>query len=128
MDRIRREYDESFRRYVVEELESGALSLADCSKEYGVAKSLLKTWAKEYGRFRPERSVVEVIMKSEKEKIAELEKALSAAHLKNLAYEELIKIANKKYKTDIKKNFGTQVSGILEEEGKPSKSSVRSSK
>ena len=49
-------------------------------------------------------------MKSEKEKIAELEKALSDSHLKNRFYEKLIERASKRYKTDLKKTIGSQLS------------------
>ena len=45
-------------------------------------------------------------MKSEQDKIAALEKALADAHLKLRVYDELITQANKRYKTDLKKNFG----------------------
>ena len=128
MGNIRKIYDERLKRHVVEELESGELSLADCSREYGVPRTLLKHWTKEYGRFRPERSIVEVVMKSEKERIAELEKALSDATLQNRVYEEIIKIADKKYKTDLKKTIGTQLSGGSIEQDTKSKGSVKRSK
>lgn len=49
-------------------------------------------------------------MKGEEEKIRELEKALAESHLKNRLYEEIIDLANKKYKTDLKKSYGTSQS------------------
>lgn len=106
MDTIRKSYDEAFKRHLVSEIESGELSQADAAKEYGVSKSLVKNWLAEYGRFRPERSVVEIVMKSEKERIAELEKALADAHLKIRVYDEILNQAGKKYKADLKKTFG----------------------
>jgi soluble lytic murein transglycosylase-like protein len=84
------------------------MSRADAAAEYGVPKSMLQLWLEEYGRFRPKKSVVEVVMKSEKEKITELEKALADAHLKLRLYDEMIKLAGKKYKVDLKKTFGME--------------------
>ena len=69
-------------------------------------------------------------MKSEKDKIAELEKALAEAHLKIRVYDQLITEANKCYNTDIKKNFGIRPSESSAEETegarlrKPAKSST----
>lgn len=107
MDRIRRSYDESFRRYIVEEIEKGEFSRAEAAKEYGLTKAAIKRWLEEYGRFCPQHSVVEVVMKSEKERISELEKALAEAHLKIRVYDEILNLAGRKYKVDLKKTFGT---------------------
>jgi len=107
MDTIRKSYDEGLKRQIVSEVESGQLSLVDAAKEYGAHKSLIRLWLEEYGRFQPKRSVMEVVMKSERERIAELEKALADSHLKNLMYEEILNVAGKKYKVDLKKTFGT---------------------
>ena len=102
-----RRFSEAFRMKIVEEIEVGGLSVAGASKEYGVPKGSIKNWLSEYGRFKPKRSVVEVVMKSEQERIAELEKALADAHLKMRIYDEIINQAGKKYKVDLKKTFGT---------------------
>ena len=110
MTNVRKVYEEALKRHVVAELEGGSMSLKDCSDEYGVPRSLLKHWVREYGRFRPEASVVEVVMKSERERIAELEKALADSHLKNRVYEEIINLADREYKTDLKKTFGPKQS------------------
>lgn len=111
MSEQRKIYSDSFRRTVVSEIEDGELSQADAAKRYGVTKGAVKHWLEEYGKFRPKRDIIEVVMKSEQEKIQELEKALSEAHLKIRAYEELLKIAEKKQGEDLKKNIGTKSSG-----------------
>lgn len=108
MDNIRKTYSEEFKRHIVEEIEGGGLCQIDAAREYGLAKSLVKLWLSEYGRFRPQRSVMEIVMKSEKDKIAELEKALAEAHLKIRLYDEILTQAGKKYKTDLKKTFGIE--------------------
>lgn len=121
----RKKYDESFRRYVVKEIEAGELSQADAARQYGIAKGLVRIWLEEYGKFRPKRDIVEVVMKSEQDKIQELEKALSEAHLKIRAYEELLKIAEKKYGGGLKKNTGTTLSERSAKKGAQSKKGAR---
>ena len=104
--RVRHQYSEELQRHVVSEIESGKLSITDAAKDYRVSKASVKNWLSLHGKFRPKRSIVEFVMKSEKEKIAELEKALSEAHLKLRIYDEILNQAGKKYKTDLKKSFG----------------------
>lgn len=123
----RRVYSEEIRRHIVAEIESGELSIADAAKEYGAGKSLVQLWLKEYGKFRPKRDVVEVVMKSEKERIAELEKALADAHLKIRVYDEILNQAGKKYKTDLKKTFGLAPSASLPDADVKSKKSAKCS-
>lgn len=106
MNMLRKTYSEEFKEAVVHEIESGNLSRIEASREYGVTRSNIKHWLNEYGRFRPERNVLEVVMKSEKERIAELEKALADAHMKIRVYDKIIEQAGKEYKADLKKNFG----------------------
>jgi transposase len=103
----RRHFSEELKVRIVEEIESGNLSITEASLECGTTKTSIKYWLEEYGRFKPKRSIVEVVMKSEQERIAELEKALADAHLKMRIYDEIINLAGKKYKVDLKKTFGT---------------------
>ena len=39
----------------------------------GTSVTMVQKWLEEYGRFKPKRDVVEVVMKSEQDKIAALE-------------------------------------------------------
>ena len=116
MDKIRKKYSEEVKVGIVHEIESGRLSLREARKEYDIPVSMVRVWLDEYGRFRPKRSVMEIIMKSEKDKISEMEKALAEAHLTIRAYEELLRQAGKKYKVDLKKTFGVQQSEPSKEE------------
>ena len=125
MDNVTRKHSEPLKRAIVEEVESGRMSRADASREYGVAKSLLQLWVNEFGRFKPKRSVVEIVMKSEKEKIAELEKALAEAHLKIRVYDEILNEADKRYKLDLKKNFGISPSASSDGKALKSKRSAK---
>lgn len=125
MDNVRTSHQEALKRSIVAEIEGGVLSIADASREYGVNKSLLGLWLREYGKYRPKKDIVEVVMKSEKDRIAELEKALADATLKARIYEELIKIADKEYKIDIKKTFGTGLSEPSSGKGEKSRKSPK---
>ena len=112
-----RRFRESLKRRIVKQIEAGSMSISEASREYGASKTSVKSWLEDYGRFRTQRRIVEVVMKDEKEKITELEKALADAHLKLRLYDEIINIANKKYKTDLKKTIGTKELGSSGKKG-----------
>ena len=97
MENIRMSFSEDVKRSIIEELESGRLSIREAAERGHTTVSRVKLWLEEYGKYKPKRDIVEVVMKSEEERIAELEKALADAHLKNLVYEEIIALAGKKY-------------------------------
>lgn len=108
-ERALHRYSEELKRRIVEEIEGGHLSIREASRETRAGVTQVQKWLDEYGRFKPKRDVVEVVMKSEQDKINELEKALAEAHLKIRVYDELIRQADKRYKTDLKKSFGTRL-------------------
>ena len=103
MERAQKSYSPEVKRAIVEELESGQMSLREAAARSHTSVTRVQQWLKEYGRYQPKRDVVEVVMKSEEEKIAALEKALAEAHLKLLVHEKIIELAGKKYKVDLKK-------------------------
>lgn len=100
-------YSPELKQRLVDELEAGQLTLREAAQDARTTVAMVRTWLEEYGRYKPKRDIVEVVMRSEQERIAALEKALAEAHVKLLVYDELITQANKRFKTDIKKNFGT---------------------
>lgn len=106
MERAHHRYSSELKQRLVEEIERGHLSKREAARDAQTSVTMIQKWLEEYGRYQPKRDVVEVVMKSEQDKIAALEKALAEAHLKLRVYDELITQANKRYKTDIKKNFG----------------------
>lgn len=128
MDNRRSSFQEGLKRSIVAEIEGGRMSIADASREYRISKSMLALWLREYGKYRPKKDVVEIVMKSEKDRIAELEKALADATLKARVYEELINQANKVYKLDIKKTFGTGSSELSKEKTSKSRKPAKHSK
>ena len=106
MERVYHRYRAELTQRLVEEIEQGQLSVREAARDAQTSVTMVQKWLEAYGRFTPKRDVVEVVMKSEQDKIAALEKALAEAHLKLRVYDELINQANQRYKTDIKKNFG----------------------
>lgn len=119
MERARMIVSPEVKRAIVEELENGQLSLREAASRGHTTVSRIQLWLKEYGKYQPKRDIVEVVMKSEEEKIAALEKALADAHLKLLVQDKIIELASKKYKADLKKTFGSVPSSSLEEKPRP---------
>lgn len=111
MTRTHHRYSAELKQRLVEEIEQGQLSLRAAARDAQTSVAMVQKWLEEFGRFKPKRDIVEVVMKSEQDKIAALEKALADAHLKLLVYDELIVQANKRYKTDLKKSFGMSPRG-----------------
>lgn len=127
MERAQRRYSPELKQRIVEEVEAGHLSLREAAREVQTSLGMIQKWMEEFGRYKPKRDVVEVVMKSEQERIAALEKALAEAHLKLQVYDELILQANKHFKTDLKKSFGTAPRGsATPRASSPSAPSVRS--
>lgn len=119
MERAQKSFSPEVKRAIVEELESGQLSLREAAARGHTTVSRIQLWLKEYGKYQPKRDIIEVVMKSEEEKIAILEKALAEAHLKLLVQDKIIDLAGKKYKVDLKKSFGTTLSSTSEAKPKP---------
>ena len=107
-DEVRMSFSNELKQAIVNEIESGRVSIRDAAKQSYTTITRIKLWLEEYGKFKPKKNTLEVIMKSEQEKISELEKALAEAHLKIRVYDEIIDLAGKKYREDLKKSFGTQ--------------------
>lgn len=114
-------YSEELKREIVEELERGEVSLREAAERSHTTVTRVKQWIEEYGKYKPKRDIVEVVMKREEERIATLEKALAEAHLKIRVQEEILLLASKKYRVDLKKTFGEQ--RLIESEGKAKRAS-----
>lgn len=106
MARMQHQYSAELKQRLVEEIEAGHVSIREAARDARTTVTLVHQWLAEYGRFKPKRDIVEVVMKSEQDQIAALKQALADAHLKLAVYDELITQANKRYKTDLKKSFG----------------------
>jgi transposase len=109
-ERARRSYSPEVKRAMVEEIESGQLSIREAAVRGHTSVNQIRLWIDEFGKYKPRRDIVEVVMKSEEDRIRELEKALADSTLKNVMLEKIVELASKKYKTDLKKSIGWQQS------------------
>jgi transposase-like protein len=122
MERAHHRYSPELKGRLVAEIENGHLSVREAARDAQTSVTMVQKWLEEYGRYKPKRDVVEVVMKSEQERISTLEKALAEAHLQLRVYDELITQANKHFKTDLKKSFGTPPRPLAAGERPPSRS------
>ncbi len=104
--------DESVKKAIVRQVESGQMSQMEAAREYGLSRSAIQKWLKQYGKLRFKTKVIKVTMKDEKEKLKELRQALGDAHLKIRYYEKMLEVAKKEYGMDIKKKLATTVSEL----------------
>lgn len=112
-------YSEAFKLHVIEDMEKNALSNAEIVKKYGLnSAGLLHLWLKRYGKYHliqrivriempEEKSPYDIIKELKKEK-QELESALAQSHIKNLALESMIEVAEEEFQIEIKKKLGTK--------------------
>ena len=112
-ERLIRRYSESLKRKVVEEISSGALSIREAMIHYDVPyQRTINRWQQKYGERRLRTRIVRIEMKSDAEKIRELEKALAELTIDNRmkgalleAYQELVPDFKKKLNAEQLKEF-----------------------
>lgn len=131
--RTQKDYTMSFKLSVVQEVESGLLSLAQARNKYGIqGKSTVLLWLRKYGNFdwenqsplsmsrTPEQKLLELEAKVrllEKEK-NRLENQLKKSDHKAVIFDMMIGIAEKEYNIPIRKNS-------LPEQSKSSKKNTK---
>jgi transposase-like protein len=111
---ITKRYSEAFKAQVIKEIEAGTVGMAEARRRYGIAGSgTIHWWLKKRGQNHLLNKVVRVERADERDRVKELESekrrlesALAQSQLKVLALEELIKVAEEKYRFDIKKKSG----------------------
>lgn len=107
-------YETSFRRWLVQEVESGRMSWQDARSRFQMRHRfdvVYKEWQKKYS----EEIIVSLPLMSAKdridnkqleERVKQLEKELELAQMKVVAVNMMVDIAEKEYKLDIRKKFG----------------------
>lgn len=107
-------YETSFRRWLVQEIESGRMSWQQARSSFHLPyhfDTLYKEWQKKFS----EEIVVSLPLMSAKDRldnkkledrIKQLEKELEIAQMKVAGYNMMIDIAEKEYKLEIRKKFG----------------------
>jgi transposase-like protein len=107
-------YSISFKKHVVEELESGG-SFSFLQKKYDIGGAeTIQKWVKLFGKNHLLNKRVRIETMDEKSRLKELEEenrrlkmALADSIVATKMLETLISVANEEYKTDLKKNFGS---------------------
>lgn len=114
--RVQKRYSQAFKREVVGQIESGAMSVAQARRRYGLGRgSTVYDWLRRYGKYNHEVAVMRIEKPGEVDRIKELEKrkqeletALADAHLEILKLRSTVKAAKDEYGIDLaKKNSGT---------------------
>ena len=108
-------YSNSFKLNIVQEIEQGN-SFAAVRKKYGIGgAAIIQQWVKKFGKHHLLNKSVRIETMNEKDRLKELEAEnkklkikLAETYLAKDCLEELVKMANEIYKTDLKKNFGTR--------------------
>lgn len=108
-------YSNSFKLMIVREIEEGHTFEA-VRKKYGIGGgTTIQFWVKKYGKHHLLNKSIRIETMTEKDRLKELEAEnkklkikLAETYMAKDCLEELIKLANDQYKTDLKKNFGTQ--------------------
>ena len=109
-------YSISFKKQVVEEVESGS-SYSELQKKYDIrGAETIQKWVRSLGRHHLLNKLVRIETVDEKQRLKELEEenrklksALADSVVANHMLETLIKVANQEYGTDLKKNFGNKL-------------------
>jgi transposase-like protein len=115
--KVYKRYSEAFKREVVREYEAGA-SASSLREKYGISGySTVTQWVRKYGR-EGSRYRLMVIQKPEerdqvktlKQRIAELEKALAQVTLDKLMLESTVEVLEEELGQEVKKNGGSRSS------------------
>ena len=113
--RVIKRYSEALKRKIVEEVERGSYTAREACGMYDISDTrTVYTWIKRYGNYRGENQIVRIMMKSEKERIEELEKALADEKIRSMVYGAQLK-QYEKLVPDFKKKLGTKALKRFEE-------------
>jgi transposase-like protein len=110
-------YSQSFKQQIVREIEEEGLGIEFVRRRYGIkGGETIQNWLRKFGRTDLLNQIVRIEMKDEKDRLKELEAenkrlkiALADATMKNDMLEHVIEMANRDYKTDLKKTIGPRV-------------------
>ena len=123
--RIINRYSISFKQMVVKDIEEGS-SIERVRKKYDIKGcSTIQQWITTFGKNHLLNKIVRIETMDERSKIKQLEEdnkklkmALADAYMAKECLEGLIVMANKEYKTDLKKNFGDRLQNNLKDNTK----------
>ena len=117
--RSQRDYSMSFKLSVVNEIESGLLSVTEAKNKYGIqGRSTVVNWLRKYGTFDWENQTPSNMPKSQEQRLLELEAKVKLlekqksmlehqverADKKAIIFDMMIDLAEKEYNISIRKN------------------------
>lgn len=112
--RKQRRYSEEFKKSIVQEFESGKISVPQLERLHGVSNQSIYEWIYKYSNFNEKGYRVVEHKKSSQAKIKELEKkikelesAVGRKQIKIDYLETMMEAAKDELNIDIKKNFST---------------------
>lgn len=115
--RVQRIFSEDFRKETVTRIESGHLSVTQASRDLNVSPTSIYNWLNKYSRnlksgarLVMEKDSVDKTITELRSKIQALEAALGRKSMEVDLYKTIVELASKDYKTDLKKNFGSEAS------------------
>ena len=111
-------YSISFRQKVVREIEEEGLTVQAAKRRYGIGGGqTIQRWIRKFGKYHLLEKIVRIETMEEKdqvkkmqEEIRKLKLALADSLMAQKCLESVIQEANKEYKTDLKKSFGSDAS------------------
>jgi transposase-like protein len=111
-------YSISFRQKVVREIEEEGLTIQAAKRRYGIGGGqTIQRWMRRFGKYHLLEKIVRIETMEEKdqikkmqEEIRKLKLALADSLMAQKCLEAVIKEADKEYKTDLKKSFGSDAS------------------
>jgi transposase-like protein len=111
-------YSVGLKQHVVEEIEGGRLTRREAARIYGISCSrVIGRWLRQYGRISYSTKIVRVTMKSEAERMKDLEEALADECLRSRLYAAQLK-SYEHYVPDLKKKLSTKELKQFEENEK----------
>jgi transposase-like protein len=104
-----RRYSEALKRQVVEEVESGRVTVKEAMEWYDVPwRRTIDRWRAKYSNERRGTKIVRIVMKDEKERIKELEKLVADLNIENRVKGAQLEIWEERYGEDLKKKLSTK--------------------
>ena len=127
--RSQKDYSMSFKLRVVQEVESGQLSMRGAQKMYGIQGHMtVIIWLRKYGTFDWESKIPSIMPKSQEQKLMELEqkvkllekqkafleRQVETADKKAVIFDMMITLAEKEYNIPIRKKCSPEQSTTTE--------------
>ena len=118
-------YSISFKQMVIREVEQG-INMEALRRKYDIrGGATIQQWIKLYGKHHLLNKIIKVETMDERDRVKQLEAdnkklkmALADAYMAKDCLEGVIRMANKEYKTDLKKIFGDQLPESLKKNTK----------